>query len=669
MRTSLSGWLLLLFLGAAFLRLHQLPQVPPGLTHDEADHGLDAWGVVNGVRPIYFTVGYGREPLFDYSTAGLMAFLGPSYLAGRLTAVFYSLVLLVGVYAWTRRAFGAPVAWWTVVGLGLSFWPIMTGRHALRSVAMPALFMLAWLLTWQVLQARSLSRAAWARLLAAGLLLGATFYTYLPARLMWLLFPAWALYGSVREPGRARQLLGGVAGVLLTAGLVGLPLFLYLTRTPGAEIRLDQLSGPLTAAAAGDFAPLTRNLLASLQLFTLEGDTLWRYNISGRPWLTPPWDILFYLGVVIAAYRALWEREAGAVVALLWLGLGFAPALITGPDASTTRAIALQPIVYLFPALGVDAIWQAVIWRWHEAPLASLHKQRFIRPALAGLLVMWLGVESYRAYFQLWANHPEVRLQYETTLTTMMAYLDEHPGIIAAISSAQPNRFHDPATAFLTRQERHPPLRWFDGQGSLIWSPAVSHWLLFSGAAPLHPQLTPYLSSATLVETLPLRPTDLDRPITVWEVDGAALSAAAARQFTSLLDSVTFGAGPHVTLLGYQMLTPTPTAGQPLSLATWWRVEQPLDGAVLFTHLTGADGIPLAQQDRLDAPSYYWQPGDHFIQLHTLSLPVGLPAGPYTLTVGFYTQPAPNVFQRLPVSVAGRPAGDIWPLTTITIAP
>ena len=56
------AWLVLILLAAASLRLVGLSQIPPGLTHDEADHGLDAWGVVNGDRPIYFTVGYGREP-------------------------------------------------------------------------------------------------------------------------------------------------------------------------------------------------------------------------------------------------------------------------------------------------------------------------------------------------------------------------------------------------------------------------------------------------------------------------------------------------------------------------------------------------------------------------------------------------------------------------------
>ena len=136
-------WLVLILMVAALLRLVALDEIPPGLTHDEADHGLDAWGVVNGIRPLYFTVGYGREPLFDYSTAGLMTFMGSSYMAGRLTAAFFSLLLVAGTYAWIGRAFDKRTALLAAAGVAFSFWSVMAGRQALRSVTFPALFAMA----------------------------------------------------------------------------------------------------------------------------------------------------------------------------------------------------------------------------------------------------------------------------------------------------------------------------------------------------------------------------------------------------------------------------------------------------------------------------------------------------------------------------------------------
>ncbi|MEJ2749477.1 MAG: hypothetical protein P8183_16470 [Anaerolineae bacterium] len=114
-------WLLLILLTAVFLRLYAITNAPPGLTHDEADHGITAWQIVNGMRGVYFTIGYGREPLYDYATAGLMALIGPTYLAGRVTAVYFSLIMIAGMAAWVRRAFDAPTALLTAAGLAVGF--------------------------------------------------------------------------------------------------------------------------------------------------------------------------------------------------------------------------------------------------------------------------------------------------------------------------------------------------------------------------------------------------------------------------------------------------------------------------------------------------------------------------------------------------------------------
>ena len=64
-RYAYLAWMLLALLTAVSLRLIALSTPPPALTHDEADHGLTAWSIVNGARALYFTIGYGREPLYD----------------------------------------------------------------------------------------------------------------------------------------------------------------------------------------------------------------------------------------------------------------------------------------------------------------------------------------------------------------------------------------------------------------------------------------------------------------------------------------------------------------------------------------------------------------------------------------------------------------------------
>ncbi|KPK03224.1 MAG: hypothetical protein AMJ56_19620 [Anaerolineae bacterium SG8_19] len=282
-------WLILILLAAASLRLVGLSEIPPGLTHDEADHGLDAWGVVNGIRPVYFTVGYGREPFFDYATAGLMAFLGPTYLAGRLTAVYLSLILIAGTYVWSRRAFGNTTALLTAAGLAVSFWAVLTGRQALRSIALPAIFVLAVYFYWRAAE-KSKSPSfnqeeqeypafpffykPVAYYLVAGILLGLTFYTYIPARVIWLLFPALLLFLALFDRNRFQGIWAGTLLTLLVAGILALPLILYLTGNPSAEVRLAELMAPLNSAAAGDLQPLLENVTQSSLVLAFRGDSL-----------------------------------------------------------------------------------------------------------------------------------------------------------------------------------------------------------------------------------------------------------------------------------------------------------------------------------------------------------------------------------------------------------
>ena len=224
------GWLWLMLLIAVFLRLHQLPHVPPGLTHDEADHGLSAWGVVQGERPLYFTVGYGREPLYDYSSAFLMQFLGPTYLANRLTAVFFGLIMLVGMLTWSQKAFDKPTALLTGAGLAVSFWPVMASRQALRSITLPALFVLVVLLfCWPSAKTGAMGTLVGGDLFwRSGFGFGATFYTYIPARVMWLLFPLTLLYWALAKMAAAPLYLAGYRGHVVGGWFCWLASFLVI---------------------------------------------------------------------------------------------------------------------------------------------------------------------------------------------------------------------------------------------------------------------------------------------------------------------------------------------------------------------------------------------------------------------------------------------------------
>ena len=667
-----TSWILLILLAAATFRLVALASAPPGMTHDEADHGLTAWEIVNGERAIYFTVGYGREPLYDYATALVMAGTGPTLFAARLTSAYFSLLMIAAAYAWARRAFGAPVALLAAAGLAVGFWSVMAGRQALRSIALPAVFALAVLFFWRGLVGgkggkgeREKGGKSAPLLLIAGLLLGLSIYTYIPARVMWLAFPALAAYLALagsHEPGRVRHLLVGTALTLAVSLLVAMPLLLYLAGNPAVEVRIDELSAPLEAAAAGDFAPLWANARGALRLFTIKGDQTWRYNIPGKPFLGPVMGALFYAGLLIAGWlaaRGLGNRVfsekpgyssintgPGAFLALVWLALGFAPVLVTGPGLSVTQAIGALPVMYVFPALalvGGFGLLQKSTQRREDAKAprkkTSLASRRLGLLALnsggrflALALFLTLAAQTARDYFGRWANEPEVRVQYETTMVTALRWLDARGGDATAVSTITPSRYHTPAVALLTLRDPAVRPRWFDGRESLLFPGEGSGLMLIPGFTPVPAALQPYLDSATQIDELPLRPDDFDRPVRVYHLpaDPAALAGLATAGLPIRL-------GEHIELLGY---TPPPAEVRPgdtLTLVTAWRLLHPLPDASLFAHVVGP-GEPRAVADSLGAPGDAWVAGDVLLQRHAITLPGDIAAGEYPLAVGAYTR-------------------------------
>jgi hypothetical protein len=661
------GWLLLILLAAVFLRLYDVTGTPPGLTHDEADHGVTAHQVINGERAVYFTVGYGREPLFDYSTALLMSFIGPTYLASRLNAIFFSLILIAFTYAWVRRAFDETTALFTVAGLALGFWAVMTARQSLRSESLPALFVPALYFFWCGLYVGRRPRPTISLLLLAGILLGLTFYTYIPSRILWLLFPLAAVYVGRSDKALAHRAWRATALVLLIAALVGSPLFTYLLTNPEAEARIGQLSSPLAAAVRGDLEPLTTNALKSLGIITFSGDPFWRYNIPGRPFLQPLMGALFYLGLAVATWHMFSgasHRQRPAYAATLgWLLLGIAPVLVTGPELSTTQAIGMQPVLYLFPALGMKALGKLRIGV--QKPFA--HGRLATLPLI--MLFAGTGIDSGIDYFAVWARAPEVRVQYETTMVTAVRYLGKVEADAAAVSTITPNRFHTPAIAQLLLPDKSANIRWFDGRHSLSLPLDRQVIVLLPGFAPLAPELAGYFESAVLTDVIPQPATDLDQPLKAYRLDGISLAAAWQRQFGAALDDleipVSFGGAAE--FLGFELGTPAASPGETVPIATLWRVLRPLEDALLFTHVQGVDGTPLAQEDRLDVPGNSWHTGDLFIQLHLLEIAADTPAGDYPVVVGL-CQGSSADCSRLPIMRQGS-SSDVLRLTTLSIMP
>ena len=647
------GLFLLLFilLAAAATRLWHLDSIPPGFTHDEAGHGHDAVAIMRGARPIYQTVGYGREPLYDYWVAGLMGLFGPTGSILRFSSVLLGLVTLLLTYVWVRLAFDGPTALAAVALQTASFWSLSASRQALRSVLLPLLFTAAAYFLWRSCKAPDRPRR-WQVALVA-LFIGAMFYTYIAARVLWIVFPAFLIYLALFHRDTFHRMWRPTLVAVSIGLLLAVPLFVYLRAHPGAEQRLDMVDAPLDALRKGDPTVVLEKAGSAVSGILLpgHGDDFLAYTIPGRPvfdWLT---GALFLGGLVVCLAR--W-RDPPVAFSLLWLLAGISPSLITGATASSTRSIGALPVVFLFPALAVisGARWATDRWGYSIAWATGVG---FIG------LILATGVRSAYDYYVVWGESVDVRAAYQHTLIEMARYLEVRPEIRGvALSSIYPHAPHDPYVfdVALRREDLSP--RWFDARRALVLPAEPAPRLL----APSSGSLDPYfadLPGLHLRQRVTVQPDDLDPFFLVYDWE-PQITLAALRERTEGLPldlalPVNFDV---LQLLGYDLRTPIVSPGGTVELVTLWQATalDPADAnseLVLFSHALDADGVVVGQEDRLDAPIWDWQPGDVIAQIHRFALQADVSPGSILLEVGAYWRAN---LTRLPILMDGAVVGD-----------
>jgi hypothetical protein len=663
--------LLLLLVFAA--RTWNLMQVPPGLTHDEASNGHDSAAILDGVHRIYFPAGYGHEPLYNYSAAFTTLFLGQGIFTLRITTVFWGLVQCALAVALARRWWGRQTALAVLTAYGLSFWALMLARVGLRAPVLPALFT-AGVLAYDHAITAAPARA-WRSYILAGLCVGASFYTYMASRGMPLVFPLFLLTFALttrRSHGDASQKTGSLralgSGTLILLGVAlatGAPLFLHLRANPHLEQRIGQLGHAVTALRAGDVRPLWGNIVDSLPMLVWRGDPYWLYNIAGRPGLEPLLAAAFGIGFIHALTRF---RDRRNLFLLIWLAGGVAPALIAPVAYNLLRAVAALPAALLLAGRGLSELLSAAaslgIVRRHRAG-------RYALAALAGGLLIATGWETTHAYFGAWANHRDVRVAYHHHLVALGRHLtaqgDRGPVVI---TSLYPGEFHDPYTMEVTLGRKDPTLRWADGRQALFVPAEAASLFIEPHSRPaeglwsfIHPDLV-------RGSDLTFRDDDLvpelhayrwDAPATWTRVTTALTSnveiqpehAAAQGQ---VLAPVRFG--EILVLEGYVINPGTsgseqPAPGGSLSLMTAWRVTARTEEEwVIFAHLLNNQGDLISQDDRLGAPSWQWQPGDRFLQLHHVALPDSWESGSTTVALGLYAR---NDLRRMEIDLGSAP--------------
>ncbi|UCC62710.1 MAG: glycosyltransferase family 39 protein [Anaerolineae bacterium] len=651
---------------ATVLRLWALTGIPPGLYHDEAFNGLDALSVLEGNRPVYFEANIGREPFFIYAISISVALLGRSPGAIRMAAVALGVLTVPAVYLMALEMGGRRLAALAATFTATTVWHLALSRVGLRALSLPLVIALALWLLW-----RGWKRGQRWLLILAGLCFGAAPYTYLAARFTYIALLGFgiivyrlniAISFNDEKTGRPVTVRPKDAlSLSLAAILVLLPLLIYgIGHWDIFMGRADQVSIFNPSINKGDlWGTLIRHTGRALGMFFVRGDFIPRHNVPLRPVFDPLVGAAFLLGLVRALRE--WRRPDRALV-LVWLAVMIVPTIVAEDAPHFLRAVGLQPVLFLVPALGLEAAWQ-----WLEKHASQA--------AAGGLVILTLLASlglTVRDYFFRYGTDPELRYSFETAAVEMAVEVNRFlgtgwPGEGLAARGDVPQRgrrvYLDErlwrdwrSVQFLVPES--PALHLLDNDGS----PAASA----EGAQEVLLVLWPYDDYRPWLDVLAPR-----REIRVREgsLERGDLEETAYPLYLAVRAGPVPLSNVRARLQGGQELVEYQLGvvdGGRLQVTLRWRATEPvLADYPAFVQLL-QDGQLVAQHDVPPGtrylPTRYWRAGDVIVDEHSLELDELYEADRpgQQLIAGLYE--SPSLIRLSVLDENGQPGSDHIPL-------
>lgn len=657
-------WLALLMIVvlAAALRLWRLGEMPPGLYHDEAYNGLDALSLLQGKMfpqfyegwelyaqdahasrppdpsrfPVFFEGNYGREPLHVYLMAVSIALAGATPFAVRAVPAIAGVLAVVTTFLAARALLPAgddknrsaqilPLL--AAFTLAILYPAVHFSRFGIRAMLFLPCATLAVYAFWRAYRQTARSALVWYA--ASGFFLGLGIYTYAAARLLPLLFVAFALYLLLSDRQALRMNLPGLAVMALVAFLTALPLLLFFARYPYYfAFRLAYVANR-GAGTVPDAPALTwlLNVGRVASGFLWQGETHLRHNLPGRPYLDLIQRGLFLLGLGLGVWR--W-RKPEATFLLLWFAVMLLPSILSGDAPHFGRLIGAAPPVAILVAWGATFLTMQVSQR--------VDQRQWVMPLMLGVLFVPSLVWTVRDYFVTYANHPDLaRDFYQSDWQMGQFAAEQSPDTALYLTPTQ----EEMATIYFALRDPERLRSYSEGE--------VTTPVGFAAQPLLHlvrPGQSPTLNR--LAELFPT--TAAGQPqdgFTPFAADGSA-----ARNWPEQQSPATIG--ETIQLAGFEV------SQMPEALAVtlvWQAIRAEERDLTMFVHITDAEGNLVAQLDRPPAgyPTTEWRPGEVIVDRADVALPATLDPGVYAVSTGFYYLPT---LER---------AGAAIPLGTITV--
>ena len=428
--------LILILIVAAFFRLWQLNQIPPGLYPDVAMNGTNALdSLKTGNFQVFYPDNNGREGLFFWLISFSFLIFGPSIWAIKIVAAIFGLLTVLGTYLLTKELFrildskfsilySEVIALLASFFLATSFWHTNFSRIGFRAIMVPFCLVFAFYFLFKGFRTKKI----WP-FITSGIFFGLGFYTYIAYRfvvfiLAIMLIYWWLIY---KKQGLQKQFMIATCYLLIITFLVALPLGIYFLLHPADFF--GRASGVSVFAEKNPILALGKSLVLHSGMFNFYGDANWRHNFAGLPML--PWllGILFIIGIVLSIKNLIAAHKNKncqflCVYCLLfsWFIFMLAPGFLSIEGAPhALRTIGVIPVVYIF--VGIGAYWAFEKIKF----FFKTKKQILVFYLCIALLLSAITFSEFNKYFYLWGRNPEVAGAFSENYVEIGNYLNSLP--------------------------------------------------------------------------------------------------------------------------------------------------------------------------------------------------------------------------------------------------
>ncbi|MBI2639535.1 MAG: hypothetical protein HYW90_01430 [Candidatus Sungbacteria bacterium] len=468
----------------AFFRFYLLPQIPPGLFIDEAMNGNNAVeSLETGDFKLFYPENNGREGLFINLQAVALWLLGLEPWVLRLVSAIFGMLTILGIYLLTKELFknyelgirnrenknknhnslfmipdSTIVALLSAFFLATSYWHINFSRIGFRAILVP--FFTTFGLYWLI---KGLRTGKFSSIVCAGIFIGLGFHTYPAFRLMLFVIALPLIFAFTRWMRKSDApekpcTPCAIALFILTVLLVVSPLVLYFVKNPSDFFaRSSQVSVFASERPVYEFA---KSNLLTFQMFFWKGDCNPRHNYDCQPELNPMVSFFFLAGIIVAFRVLIRNQESGIknqgggerknpdssfpipdskkvyTLLLAWLFFMSLPATLTREGLPhALRAIGMIPPVMILSALGATTAVKkafAALEKYHSDERFKNARRQIERirretAILFFLILIFIPIYTYQAYFLLFPTHPNTVPAFSADLENMGRYLASLP--------------------------------------------------------------------------------------------------------------------------------------------------------------------------------------------------------------------------------------------------